>query len=107
MRNPDKDDRKKLRRLLRYLKRIIKLSLILRADVVNVLKWWMDASYAAHDGMRGHMVVTMSMGENRRGSIISIPKKQKLNTDSSAESEHIRAEDEMTRMIWTRYFLKS
>ena len=48
---PDEDDWKKLRRLLGYLKRTIKLPLILQAEGVNVLKWWVDASYVAHDDM--------------------------------------------------------
>ena len=48
VRKLDEDDWKKLRKLLSYLKRTIKLPLILRADGVNVLKWWVDTSYAAH-----------------------------------------------------------
>ena len=52
----------------------------MRADGVNVIKWWVDASYAAHDYMQGHTGGTMPMGVNGRGSIISISKKQKLNT---------------------------
>ena len=48
VRKPDKDDCNKLRRLLGYLKQTIKLPLVLRADGVNVLKYWVDASYAAH-----------------------------------------------------------
>ena len=72
MRKPDEDDWKKLRRLLGYLKQIIKLPLILRANGVNVLKWWVGASYAAHDDMRGHTGGNMSMGKDGRGSIISI-----------------------------------
>ena len=51
VRKPDEDDWKKLRRLFGNLKQTIKLPLILRANGVNVLKWWVDASYAAHDGM--------------------------------------------------------
>ena len=42
-RKPDEDNWKKLRRLLGYLKRTIKLALIIRAEGVNVLKWWVDA----------------------------------------------------------------
>ena len=80
------DDWKKLRRLLGYLKQTIKLPLILRADRVNVLKWWVDASYAAHDNMRGHTGGTMSMGKDGCGSIISISKKQNLNKKSSTEA---------------------
>ena len=67
MRKPDEDDWKKLRRFIGYLKRTIKLPLILRADGVNALKWWVDASYAAHDDMRGHTGGTMSTGKDGRG----------------------------------------
>ena len=44
VRNLDEDDWKKLWRLLGYLKRKINLPLILQADGVNVLKWWIGAS---------------------------------------------------------------
>ena len=83
----DKEDCKKLRRLSGYLKQSIKLPLILRADGVTVLKWLVDASYAAHDNMQRHTVVTMSIGKDGSGSIISTSKKQKLNTKSSTKSE--------------------
>ena len=47
------------------------------------------------------------MGKDGRGSIISISKKQKLNTKSSMEAELIGADDEISQTLWTRYFLKS
>ena len=59
VRKPDKEDWKKLRRLFGYLKRNIKLSLVLQADGVNMLKWWVDASYASHDDMREQTGGTM------------------------------------------------
>ena len=86
---------------------MIKLPLILRADGVNVLKWSVDASYATHDDMQGHNGGTMSMGKDGRGSIISISKKQKLNTKSSTEAELIGADDKMSQMLWTGYFLEA
>ena len=52
----------------------------------------MDASYAAHDDMRGHTGGTISMVKDWCGSIISILKKQKLNTKSLMEAELIRLE---------------
>ena len=107
MRKPDEDDWKKMRRLLGYLKRTIKVPLILRSDILNVLKWWVNASYAAHDDMWRHTGGTMSMGKGGRGSIISIPKKQKLNTKSSLEAKLIRVDDAMPRMLWIRYFLEA
>ena len=99
MRKPDEDDWKKLRRLLGYLKRTINLPLIIRADRVNVLKWWLDASYASHDDMREHTGRTMSMGKDRYGSIVSKSKKQKLNTKSSTEAELIGADDTIPQML--------
>ena len=66
-------------RFLGYLKWTIKLPLILHEDGVNVIKWWVDASYTDHDGMQGNTGGIMSMGNNGWGSIISISKKQKLN----------------------------
>ena len=95
MRKPDEDDCKKLRRLIGYLKRTIKLPLILRADGVNLIKWWVDASYAAHDNMRGHTGGTMSMVKDGCGSIISISNKKKLNTKISTEAELIGEDDAM------------
>ena len=95
MRKPDEDDWEKLRKFLGYLKRTIKLPLILRSDGVNLLKWWVDSSYAAHDDMRGDTGGTMSMVKDGRGSTIRIAKKQKLNSKSSTEAELIGADDAM------------
>ena len=47
------------------------------------------------------------MGKDGRGSIISIPKKKKLNTKSSTEAELIGADNAMPQMLWTRYFLEA
>ena len=107
VRNPDEDDWKKLRRLLGYLNRTIKLPLILRADGVNVLKLWVEASYLYHDDMRGHTGGTMSMGKDGRRSIISISRKLNINTKILVEAELIGADDAMPQMLWKRYFLEA
>ena len=48
----------------------------------------------------------MSMGENGRGSIASISNKKKLNTKILTEAELIGADDAVSQMIWTKYFLE-
>ena len=107
LRKPDKDNCKKLRRLLRYLKLTIKLPLVLQSNGVNVLKWWVDASHAGHEDMWGHTGGTISMVKDGRGSIIIISKIQNLNTKKSTEAGLIGADRAIPQMLWTRYFLEA
>jgi hypothetical protein len=103
VREPDEDDWLKLKRLLRYIRGTIHMLLILRAESLNVIKWWVDASFATHENCRGHTGATMSLG---KGSVIGLSKKQKINTHSSTESELVGADDDIPQMMWTRYFLE-
>ena len=64
VRKPGEDDWKNLRRLIGYLKQVIEFSLILSGDSINIIKWWVDASYEAHNKMWGHTGGTLSMGKN-------------------------------------------
>jgi hypothetical protein len=101
---PDKDDYKKLRRCMQYLRGTIDLILTLEADDFHVVKWWVDASYAVHPDMKSHTGATMSLG---KGSIYSASKRQKLNTKSSTEAELVGVDDVMAQVLWTRYFLEA
>ena len=47
------------------------------------------------------------MGKDGPGSIISISKKQKLNTKSSTEAEIIGADNAMPQILWKRYLLEA
>ena len=69
----------------------------------NAIKWWVDASYAVHPNMRGHIGATMTLG---KGSIFSLSTKQKLNVKSSTEAELIGINDIIGQIIWTQYFLE-
>jgi hypothetical protein len=42
----------------------------------------------------------------RRGSILGISKKQKINTRSSTEAELVGVDEVATQMPWTRYFME-
>jgi hypothetical protein len=98
----DEDHWEKLKRLLKYIHGTIYMPLILRADSLIVIKWWVDASYATHGDCRGHTGATMSLG---RVSVIGMSKKQKLNTKSSTECELVGVDDASPQMLWTRYFV--
>jgi len=80
---PDVDDYKKLRRVVRYLRATKELCLTLEAESLQVIRWWVDASFAVHQDMRSHTGGAMSLG---RGAIYSTSTRHKLNTKSSTKA---------------------
>jgi hypothetical protein len=104
VKSPDEDNCIKLKRLLKYSRGTIYMPLVLSADSLNIVKWWVDASYATHGDCRGHTGATMSMGA---GSITGISKKQKINTGSSTESEPVGVHDVAPQMLRTRYLIEA
>eukprot|EP00957_Ditylum_brightwellii_P197743 15065216-Ditylum_brightwellii.AAC.1 len=77
VREPDEDDKKKLMRVMRYLRATIDIPLRLEADGSGVIKWWVDASFAVHQDMKGHTGAVMSLGG---GATFASSIKQKINT---------------------------
>ena len=94
---------KKLIILLEYLKGTSKLCLRLKADNLQVVKWYVDASFAVHPDYRSHTGAVMTLGE---GAIIAMSKKQKLNTRSSTEAELVGEDDAATMILWTGLFME-
>ena len=45
---PENDDWRELQQLLQYLCDTIYIPLILRAESLNVIKWWVDILYEVH-----------------------------------------------------------
>jgi len=101
--HPDVDDKKKLNRVIRYLRHTKTLALTLEAENLQMIKWWVDASFAVHQDMRSHTGGTMSLG---KGSIYSASVRQKLNTKSSTEAELVGVDDMMSMVLWTRQFME-
>ena len=74
VKSPTESDWKKLIRMLEYLKGTLKLCLKLKADNLQVAKWYVDASFSVHPDYRSHTGAVMTLSE---GIIISMSKKQK------------------------------
>ena len=98
VKSPTESDWKKLIRMLEYLKGTSKLCLKLKADNPQVVKWYVDVSFAVNPDYRSHTGAVMTLGE---GSVIAMSKKQKLNTRSSTEAELVGADDAATMILWT------
>jgi hypothetical protein len=82
--HPDEDDWKKLRRLLQYLRGTLDMALYIGADSIESMQSWVDVSYATHDDCKSHTGGAMSWGW---GVLLTMCKKQKLNSKSSTEGE--------------------
>jgi hypothetical protein len=102
--HPTRHDYNKLSRVIKYLRKTKDLVLRLSADNLNIIKWWVDASYGVHEDMRSHTGGVMSMGT---GAAYSTSKKQKLNTKSSTEAELVGIDDVLPQALWTKYFLEA
>ena len=62
VREPDKDDGKKLSRILKFLSGTRGLVLTLEFDGTGTVKWWVDAAFVVHHEMKSHTGGMMSMG---------------------------------------------
>ena len=103
LRDPDEDDYKKLARMMQYLCGTKGMVLTLRASDEGIVRWWIDASYAVHEDMKGHTGATLSLG---KGAIYSGSWKQRLVSRGSTESELIGVYDVLPQVLWTKQFLE-
>ena len=74
------------------------MPLCLTIDNLTFSKWFIDASHAVHWDCKGQTGAGMTLGE---GAVISMSKKQKINTRSSTETELVAADDFMPVILWT------
>jgi hypothetical protein len=99
---PDKDDYRKLERLVTYSRKSMALTLTLESDNLLGIIWWVDASYACHDNMRGQTGGMVSFG---KGAMYGTSVKQKLSARSSTVAKLIAVHDVMPQIFWVRQFL--
>ena len=100
---PDTDEYKKLARVMKYIQVTIGLPLILSIKKSGNIKWYVDAAFAVHKDMRSHIGGFMTMVA---GGAYVQSSKQNLKTQSSTEADLVGGDNVLTRVIWTRYFLK-
>jgi hypothetical protein len=80
------------------------MKLNLSVDNLTTIRWWVDASHAVHNDCRGHTGAMMSMG---KGATISFSNKHKLNTKSSSKSELVSANQALSSILHTQYFIEA
>ena len=90
--------------MIQYLKGSINLPLVLHADSIPLLKWWVNGLHATHPNCHGHSGGCLSLG---KGMPITGSTKQKINTCSLTESELIAMDNFMPMILWTNLFLEA
>ena len=71
---------------------------------LQVIKWYVDASFAVHPNFKSHTGAVMTCGS---GAIQTMSRKQKLNPWSSTKAELVGVDDAMNMILWTWSFLKA
>ena len=89
--------------MIRYLCGTKDLILTLCANDDGIVRWWINASYAVHDDMKGHTGAALLLG---KGGIYSGSWKQRLVARSSTESELVGVYDILPQILWTKQFLE-
>jgi hypothetical protein len=80
------------------------MKLALVADEMNfIIHWHVDGSHQIYEDCWGRIRSLMTLG---KGAPISSSNKMKCNTQSSTETELISLHDELSNIVWTRYFVE-
>jgi hypothetical protein len=104
VKDPDKDDWKKLVRVLKYLNGTGYMKLTLVADEMNfIIHWYVDGLHQIHEDCQGQIGSLMMLG---KGAAISSSNKMNYNTQSSIETELVSLHDKLPDIMWTRYFVE-
>ena len=89
---------------MKYLNATRDMVLTLEADNLHTMKWHVDAAFAVHDDFKSHTGATMML---RKGAVVSMSRKQKLNTKSSTEAELVAADNAASMILWTKLFMEA
>jgi hypothetical protein len=99
---PTKDDWHKLKRLMSWLKQTATDVRIIGADDLLHMVVLIDSAHAVHDNMRGHTGGVTSFGT---GLVDQKSSKQKMNTRSSTETEHVGTSEYLPKAIFFELFM--
>jgi hypothetical protein len=80
------------------------MKLSLSANNLTSICWWIDASHATHDDCRRYMGAMMSLG---KGATINFSNKLKIATKSSTKFELVGADQVLSSILHTRYFIEA
>ena len=97
VKSPDEENWGKLKRFMNDLKRPKGMKLTLQDDSLNIIKWYVDASFDNNHECHGKISATITLSY---WSVPSFSRNNKLNGKSSTEIELIGLNDDLPIMLW-------
>ena len=104
VKEPDKDDWHKFKHLCCFLKQTKSDVRIIGADDLLNMLVMIDSAHAVHKDMRGHTGGITSFGT---GIIDQKSSKQRMNTRSSTEAEHVGTSEYLPKPIFFELFMEA
>ena len=101
---PTTEDWKNMVRMLKYINVTHKEILVLSAENLHVIKWYVGASFYFHPDFKLNTGGIMTLGG---GAIQYISHKQNLNTLIMTEAELVETVDTSTMILWRRLFVRA
>ena len=92
----DEENWGKLKRVIKYLNGTKNLKLILSANNLSIINWFIDALYAIHYDCKEHTGAMLTFGS---GAITNLSPKQKINGKSSFEAKLIAVDEAVTNFM--------
>ena len=69
---------------------------------MNVVQWWVHASYGIHPDLKGQTGATISI---KKGCVTSALKKKKIKMTISTINEVVGVQEASPQVLWTKAFL--
>ena len=95
--SPSKDDWHKLMRMMSFVKGTVNDVRTIGADDLHHILMMVDSAHAVHEDMRGHTGGLLTFGT---GVVDQKSSKQKMNTRSSTECEHVGTSEYLPKNIY-------
>jgi hypothetical protein len=89
--------------MMNFLKKSKENIPVMSANDTCSIYWHLDAAFAVHIDMKSHTGGSMTL---RAGTITLISTKQKINTQSSTESEIVGLNDGVSEIHWSKLFIE-
>ena len=87
-----------------YLEATNDLPLILRADGIQVIKWYVDVYFTVHHEIISHNRIMMNLG---KGCVYSLYGKKNINIKSSTETELVGVSNALPQVLCIQYLIQS